>query len=92
MVALCSKTYYEFGSSTKISTNGFQKDRNKEAISDENFLVVMQQKQTSGGMNRGFRHVNNTMYTYAQQLDALSYLYITRKVCKDNLSTLPIDV
>ena len=37
-------------------------------------------KQNSAGVNRGFRVVNNTMYTYTQVRDAFSNFYPKRKV------------
>ena len=43
-------------------------------------------------MNRGFRVVNNTMYTYEQVRDALSHFYPKRKVLVDGVSTTPLDI
>ena len=54
--------------------------------------MVLLTKQDSAGVNRGFRVVNNTMYTYTQVRDAVSYFYPKRKVLEDGVSTLPLDI
>ena len=54
--------------------------------------MVLLTKQDSAGVNRGFRVVNNTMYTYTQVRDAFSYFYPKRKVLEDGVSTLPLDI
>ena len=91
MVALCSKTYYGFGGEEdKVSTKGLQKYRND--LNPHVFIAVLEHKKAGSGENRGFRAVNNTMFTYTQMRDALSYFYPKRKVCADNFSTLPLDI
>ena len=49
-------------------------------------------KQNSSGVNKGFRVVNNMMYTYEQVRDAFSYFYPKRKVLTDGVSTTPLDI
>ena len=58
-------------------------------IDKDKYLNVLLTKQNSGGVNRGFRVVNKTMYTYTQVRDAFSYFYPKRKVLEDGVSTTP---
>ena len=81
IIGLCSKTYYYFGAKDKFSCNDINKDK---------YLQVLLSKQNGAGVNRGFRVVNNTMYTYTQVRDAFSNFYPKRKVLEDGVSTLPI--
>ena len=67
IIGLCSKTYYCFGAKDKFSCKGVNKKTNE--INKEKYLNVLLTKQNSGGVNRGFRVVNNTMYTYTQVRD-----------------------
>ena len=90
IVGLCSKTYYCFGAKDKFSCKGVNKKCNE--INKEKYLNVLLTKQNSGGVNRGFRVVNNTMYTYTQVRDAFSYFYPKRKVLADGVSTTPLDI
>ena len=61
-------------------------------INKDKYLNVLLTKQNSACVNRGFRVVNNTMYTYTQVRDAFSYFYPKRKVLQDGVSTLPLDI
>ena len=61
-------------------------------MNKDKFLHVLLTKQNSSGVNRGFRVVNNTMYTYEQVKDAFSYFYPKRKVLADGVSTTPLDI
>ena len=88
MVALCSKTYFGWGEKNKCSTKGISKTQN--TIDKEHFLQVLKTKQSSGGVNVGFQVKNNTVYTYQQQRNALSYLYPKRKVMEDGITTVPL--
>ena len=92
IVALCSKTYYCFGGKKdKLSCKGLNK-RQSRPLTAQRFLDVLSSKTTGSGVNRGFRLVNGKMVTYTQQKNALSYLYIKRKVGEDGISTSPLDV
>ena len=62
IIALCSKTYYCFGAKDTFSCKGVNKKCNE--MNKDKFLHVLLTKQNSSGVNRGFRVVNNTMYTY----------------------------
>ncbi|CAH3152231.1 unnamed protein product, partial [Porites lobata] len=90
IVGLCSKTYYCFGAKDKFSCKGVNKKCND--INKDKYLNVLLTKQNSAGVNRGFRVVNNTMYTYTQVRDAFSYFYPKRKVLADGVSTTPLDI
>ena len=61
-------------------------------MNKDKFLHVLLTKQNSSGVNRGFRVVNNTMYTYEQVRDAFSYFYPKGKVLADGVSTTPLDI
>ena len=61
IIKLCSKTYYCLGVKDKFSCKGVNK-KCKEMNKDK-YLHVLLTKQNSAGVNRGFRVVNNTMYT-----------------------------
>ena len=52
----------------------------------------MLSKRSGSGVNRGFRVMNNTMCTYVQVKNALSYFYPERKVLEDGVSTTPLDI
>ena len=90
IVGLCSKTYYCFGAKDKFSCKGVNKKCND--INKDKYLNVLLTKQNSAGVNRGFRVVNNTMYTYTQVRDAFSYFYPKRKILADGVSTTPLDI
>ena len=90
IIGLCSKTYYCFGAKDKFSCKGVNKKCND--INKDKYLNVLLTKQNSAGVNRGFRVVNNTMYTYEQVRDAFSYFYPKRKVLADGVSTTPLDI
>ena len=61
IIGLCSKTYYCFGAKDKFSCKGVNKKCNE--INKDKYLNVLLTKQNSGGVNRGFRVVNNSMYS-----------------------------
>ena len=61
-------------------------------IDKDKYLNVLLTQRPSSGVNRGFRTVNNTMYTYNQVRDDFSYLYPKRKVLDDGVSTQPFDI
>ena len=88
MVGLCSKTYFGWGDKNKYSTKGISKTQN--AIDKDKFLKVLTTKQNAGGVNVGFQVKDNVVYTCQQQQDALSYLYLKRKVLADGITTIPL--
>jgi hypothetical protein len=90
IVALCSKTFYAFGTSDKISAKAIIKHQND--LTPEKFLNVLLKRKADKGINYGFRPMHNKMHTYTQSRDALSYLYIKRQICDDNVSTRPLHI
>lgn len=90
VIGLCRKTYYCFGAKDKFSCKGVNKKCHD--INKDKHLNVLLTKQKSSGVNRGFRVVNNTIYTYTQVRDAFSYFYPKRKVLEDGVSTTPLDI
>ena len=90
MVGLCSKTYFGWGDKNKCSTKGISKQHNQ--LDKEKFLEVLTTKQSAGGVNIGFQVKDNAVYTYQQQQDALSYLYLKRKVMADGITTAPLSI
>lgn len=89
-MGLCSKTYYCFGAKDKFSCNGVNKKSND--INKDKYLQLLLSKQNSGGVNLGFRVVNNTVYTYTQVQDVLLYCYPKCKVLEDGVSTLSLEI
>ena len=90
IVALCSKTYYCWGTKDKFSCKGVNKRTND--INKEKYINVLLTKRSGPGTNRGFRVMNNSMYTYTQVRDAFSYFYPKRKVLEDRVTTIPLDI
>ena len=90
IIGLSSKTYYCFGSYDKFSCKGVNKACND--INKEKYLNVLLTKQSSSGLDKGFRVVNNSMYTYEQVRDGFSYFYHKRKVLDDGVTTIPLDI
>ena len=88
IIGLSSKTYYCFGAYDKFSCKGVNKKTND--INKEKYLNVLLTKQSSAGLNKGFRVVNNSMYTYEQVRDGFSYFYPKRKVLEDKVTTMPL--
>ena len=89
IIALSSKTC--FGAYNKFSCKGVNKKSND--INKDKYLNVLQTKQSSAGINKGFRVVDNSMYTYQQVRDGFSCFYpIKRKVLADGVATLPLDI
>ena len=90
IIGLSSKTYYCFGAYDKFSCKGVNKKTND--INKEKYVNVLLTEQSSAGLNKGFRVVNNSMYTYEQVRDGFSYFYPKRKVLEHGVSTQPLDI
>jgi hypothetical protein len=65
MIALCSKTYFCFGAEDKFSCKGVNRKPNN--VTKEKYMDVLITKQSGSGTNRGFRTINNQVYTYLQE-------------------------
>ena len=61
-------------------------------IDKEKFLQVLRTQQNGTGVNKGFRVVGHSMYTYHQTRAGLSYFYPKRKVLNDGVSTIALDI
>jgi hypothetical protein len=92
IVALCSKTYYCFGVEDKFSCKGVNKKTNDINKGTYTYMDVLLSKKSGSGTNRGFRVVENKMYTYLQERAGFSYFYPKRKVLADGVSTAPLDI
>jgi hypothetical protein len=90
MIALCSKTYYCFGKEDKFSCKGINKRTNQ--ITKEKYMDVLLSKKSGSSTNRGFRSIDNQVYTYLQERAGFSYFYPKRKVLADGVSTIPLDI
>ena len=77
-IGLCSKTYHCFGETDKTSCKGINKQQNQ--LTRQNYLDVLREQKAGSGTNRGFRSINNTVYTYSQIRNGLSYFYPKRVV------------
>ena len=76
--------------SNKFSCKGVNKKLNP--IDKNKYLHVLQTQYKSSGINRGFRAVNNAVYTYNQERDGFSYFYPKRKVLDDRVTTEPLAI
>ena len=90
IIGLSSKTYYCFGAYDKLSCKGVNKKTND--INKEKYLNVLLTKKSSSGLNKGFREVDNSMYTYEQIRDGFSYFYPKRKILEDGVTTVPLEI
>jgi hypothetical protein len=90
IVALCSKIYYCFWKEDKFSCKGINKRTNE--ITKDKYMDVLLSKKSGSGTNRGFRVIDNKMYTYLQERAGFSYFYPKRKLLDDGVSTEPLDI
>ena len=77
-------------SKDKFTCKGVNKKCND--INKDKYLNVLLTKQKSAGVNRGFRVVKNTMYTYEQVRDAFSYFSLKCRVLEHGMSTVPLEI
>ena len=92
MVALCSKSYYTWGSKDKYSMKGVQIDRNKEHINKENYKRCLDNGETLSCQNKGFRYIDKTMKTYEQEKLGLTSIYVKGVVMKDGVHIRPLSI
>ena len=90
IVALCSKSCFCYGDTSKASCKGLNKRNND--ITKEKYLDVLQSRQAGEGVNRGFRMKGAFMFTYNQVKSAFTYFYPKRKVAEDGVSTTYLDI
>lgn len=87
--ALCSKTYIFWnGDECKVSSKGLSKRTNK--LTRDDFLRVLETQVKGSGVNYGLKVHGDGMCQYKQRRDALSYLYVKRRVLDDGITTEPL--
>jgi len=90
MNALCSKTYFCFGAEDNFGWKVVNRKTNN--VTKEKYMDVLLTKQSGSGTNRGFRSINNQVYTYLQERAGFSYFYPNQKVLADGASTAPLEI
>ena len=86
IVALNSKTYFCWGKQgNKLSSKGVNKQTNK--LTKEGYLDVLKKSRSTKVINKGFRLIENSIYTYNQVKTGLTYFYAKRRVEDDGVST-----
>ena len=90
IIGLSGKTYYCFGVYDKFSCKGANKQT--DDINKDKYLNVLLTKQSSAGLDKAFRVVDNSIYSYTQVRDGFAYFYPKRKVLKGGVTTLPLDI
>ena len=97
IISLCSKYYCTERFATenspgqvKFSMKGVNKGQFKNPMS--HYEHVLTTKQTFRACNSGIRAKDQSMVTYKQNKNALTYFYPKRKVMKDGCSTVPLDI
>ncbi|XP_046346617.2 uncharacterized protein LOC124127210 [Haliotis rufescens] len=74
----------------KFSSKGISKRTLKNPLIA--FRQVLRTRVPGEGSNRGFRLKGNTMCTYYQRRQGLTYLYCKRRVLADGVHTAPLDL
>jgi hypothetical protein len=55
-------------------------------------MDVLLSKKSGSSTNRGFRSMDNQVFTYFQERSGFSYFYPKRKVLEDGVSTAPLEI
>jgi predicted NAD-dependent protein-ADP-ribosyltransferase YbiA (DUF1768 family) len=96
MVCLNSKTYfcYNGDKDVKFSCKGLNKNKVlSQPDPIELYKKTLFTKQSHGAVNTGFKLHKGKMYTYSQEKEAFSYLYLKRKVIgPSGVFTEPLDI
>ena len=74
----------------KISSKGVSKKYLHNIV--YKYRNVLKQRKSGAGVNRGFRMIENKMYTYEQMKTGYSYLYCKRVVHQNGISTEPLSI
>jgi hypothetical protein len=91
IISLASKSYIvRDGNQYKFSCKGVNKKNVENPM--ETYTNVLETKQPSKAVNRGFRYYNHSVYTYLQEKRGFSYFYCKREVLQDGRNTIPLDV
>jgi hypothetical protein len=79
--------YFCFGAEDKFNCKGVNRKTN---VTKKKYMDVLLTKQSGSGTNRGFRTIDNQVYTYLQERAGFTYFYPKRKVFADAVSTAPL--
>ena len=97
IISLCSKSYCTELFATenspgqvKFSMKGVNKGQFKNPMS--HYEHVLTTKENLIACNSGIRSKDQSMVTYKQNKNALTYFYPKRKVMKDGCLTVPLDI
>ena len=96
MIGLCSKSYCTENFATDSTTGQvkFSMKENKGQFKNlmSHYEHVLNTKENFIACNSGIRAKDQTMATYKQYKNALTYFYPKRKVMEDGRSTVPLDI
>jgi len=92
MVALCSKTYYCWGSKDKYSSKGTQQTRNKDILNKQAYKSCLDNSETISCQNSGFRFLDKAMKTYTQDKIGLNPIYVKGVVMDDGNHIYPLNI
>ena len=97
MIGLCSKSYCtellateNSPAQVKFSMKGVNKGQFKNPM--PHYKHVLNTKQNFRACNQGIRAKDESMVTYKQDKNALTYFYPKRKVLADGHTTVPLDI
>jgi hypothetical protein len=79
-----------FREEDKFSCKRINKRTNQ--ITKDKYMDVLLSKKSGFSTNRGFRSMDNQVFTYFQQRSGFSYFYPKRKVLEDGVSTAPLEI
>ena len=92
MIALCSKTYYTWGSKDKFSSKGVQNERNNTILKKDEYQRCLVDEKTIDCQNKGFRYIDGTMKTYEQDKIGLTPIYVKGVVMDDGIHIRPLNI
>ena len=97
MIGLCSKSYCtelfateNSPAQVKFSMKGVNKGQFKNPM--PHYEHVLNTKQNFRACNQGIRAKDESVVTYKQDKNALTYFYPKRKVLADGCTTVPLDI
>ena len=97
LISLCSKSYCTEKFSTdstpgqvKFSMKSVNKGQSKNPV--PHYEHVLNTKDNFRACNSGIRAKDQSMVTYKQEKNPLTYYYSKRKVLEDGRSTVPLDI
>ena len=97
MIGLCRKSYCtelfateNSPTQVKFSMKGVNKGQFKNPM--PHYKHVLNTKQNFRACNQGIRAKDESMVTYKQDKNALTYFYPKRKVLADGRTTVPLDI